>query len=143
MENEPLDLEGRSKAAIVGGELLVRDVNALDLFEALKPSLGSLGVHGSENLGVQLWVRNNVVESIDIEGIDFLSNAQPRSELGKSDGFGDDDTDEMVTERITIDEDGSEDTNGAVHVLDLLERDVFTLRQLHDVLHAINDRDAA
>lgn len=64
-----------------------------------------------------------------------LRDAVLLCQLDQNDGVWDDDSEQMVLERITMDEDLGDDGADRISVLDLLERDVFALGELHDVLY--------
>lgn len=58
-------------------------------------------------------------------------------------GVGHHDRDELVAQAVAKDEGLRNKGRAHVHVLDLLGRDVLPLRQLEDVLLAVNDLQAA
>lgn len=55
-------------------------------------------------------------------------------QLAEDDRIGYDDSEEMILEAISVDEDLCDDGADGVCVLDLFEGDVFALGELHDVL---------
>lgn len=67
----------------------------------------------------------------------------PARDTGELDGVGDDKRDEVRLQRVAVHVQLRDNGGRTVERLDALERDVLALRELHDILHAVDDPETA
>lgn len=137
LRNITLDLHGRRQDVVLNGERFRSQIHFLDFFETGEFVLLSQRVEVLDDGIMQLWffkVRDDV-SLVLFHNAELLGKLLARTKLGHDDGY------EPTLKRVTVNKDLGRVGRLNVNVLELLWRNIFTLRKLENVFRTINNLD--